>query len=152
MTENQVHHEAARHLKIHYPEVPFFSNHEDGRKRHATDAGNIRKLNSGRGRPDVEIFEPRAGFHGLMIELKKDDKQIFKADGVTYKTLHVQEQALMLYTLGCRGYLACFAQGIAQFKQIVDEYMALPKPNYTPPEYDLIPKLPESPEDDGSPF
>lgn len=151
MNENQTHNEVARHLKVHHRDVTFFSNHEDGRKRHATEQAQIKRLNSSRARPDLEILEPRAGFHGLMIEIKKDNKQVYKADGVSYKNDHIKEQALMLYTLGCKGYVAVFGEGAAHCKQIIDEYLALPRPNYTPPQYSVT-RPPDPPEDDDEPF
>jgi hypothetical protein len=150
MTEAQVHQNVADYLKLQYRDVIFWSNAEDSRKRHVTDQARIKRLNSGRARPDLEVFAPRAGFHGLVIEIKKDNKQLFKADGKTYKSDHIQEQALMLLALRQMGYMAEFGEGFDHCKAILDEYLALPKPNYAPPQYEM--KRPVDPDPNEEPF
>lgn len=150
ITEAQVHQNVADYLKLQYRDILFWSNAEDGRKRHVTDQARIKRLNSHRARPDIEVIAPRSGFHGLFLELKKDNKQLFKADGKTYKNDHILEQSLMLLSLRQMGFVAEFAEGFDHAKQIIDEYLALPKPNYAPPQYEM--KRPVDPLDDGSPF
>ena len=141
MTEAQTHRNICDYLKLQYPEVIFRTDFASGMKLTVGQARKHASLQSGRSWPDLFIAEPRAGFHGLFIEVKKDGITIKKKDGNYVKDTHIREQALMLYTLGTHGYMATFGVGFDHCKQILDEYLGLPKPNYTPPEYDI--QLPE---------
>lgn len=124
------------YIRLKYPEAQFRS-----------DLGGIRltpglrarasMLQGGRAWPDLFVAEPRAGFHGLFIEIKQEGVTIRKKDGNFVANPHIREQALMLHTLGTRGYLACFGVGFDHIVAILDEYMGLAKPNYTAPEYDV---------------
>lgn len=150
MNEEIVHGQICDYIKLQYPEVVFRSDHEAGRKRHARDQARIKRLNSSRAWPDLFIAEPRRGFHGLFVEIKKDNVRIKTKKGDYVKDTHIREQALMLYTLGTHGFMATFGIGFDHCKQIIDEYLALPKPDYKPPKYDV--ELPEPEKDNGYEF
>lgn len=151
-SEEALHGQICDYLKLQYREVVFRSDHEAGRKRHPAEQGRIKRMNSSRAWPDLFLAEPRAGFHGLFIEIKKEGTRIKKKDGHYVADPHVREQALMLHTLGTHGYFATFGVGFDHCKDIIDEYLALPKPNYTPPEYNVTLPEPTKEPDDGSPF
>lgn len=151
MTEAQTHQNVVDYLKLQHKDVTFRTDFAAGIKMTPGQAVKHKKLQSSRAFPDLFIYEPRSGFHGLAIEIKKHGVTIKKKDGNYVKDPHIREQALMLYTLGTKGYLATFGVGFDHCKQIIDEYLALPKPNYTPPTYDI--SLPEpEPEDSDKPF
>ena len=150
LSETTIHARICDHLKLHYPEAVFKSFKEDGRKRHVTDQKLFKRMHSGPGFPDIFVFEPRAGYHGLGIEVKRDGVTIKKKDGNLVADKQIRIEALMHHTLGTRGYLCYFGVGFDHAIQILTEYMALPKPNYTPPEFDY--KLPEPEADDGPVF
>lgn len=151
-SEEAIHGQVCDYIRLQYPEVIFRSDHEAGRKRHPAEQGKIKRLNSSRAWPDLFLPEPRSGFHGLFVEIKRDGVRIKKADGNYVKDDHLREQALMLHTLGTHGYFATFGVGFDHCKQIIDEYLKLPKPNYTPPQYEVTLPEPSSEPDDGAPF
>ena len=66
-------------------------------------------------------------YHGLFIELKREGTRIYKKDGVSFATSHLADQAKVLVALNRAGYLAMFAIGFDQAKQIIDEYLGGPK-------------------------
>lgn len=73
--------------------------------------------------PDLLIFEPRRGFHGLFIEIKV--KSPFKKDGTTLlKDDHLQNQWNTILDLNKRGYYAQFAWGFDMIKKVIDDHMA----------------------------
>ena len=77
----------------------------------------------GRGFPDLQILEPRGGFNGLFLEIKRNGERIFKKDG-TFASEHILEQADWLNGLRLRGYKAEFAVGFDECKTIIDAYFA----------------------------
>lgn len=48
-------------------------------------SGMLKAIQNHRGYPDLVIYEPRNGYHGLFIELKRDGERIHKRDGSTRK-------------------------------------------------------------------
>ncbi len=152
-SEAELQRQICDYLKMQYREVVFRSDFASGMKLTPGQAVKHKSLQSSRAWPDLFLAEPRSGFHGLFIELKKEGTKLKKRDGHWISDPHIREQALMLHTLGTHGYFATFGVGFDHCKDIIDQYLALPKPNYTPPEYDVT--LPEpSPKaaDDGKPF
>lgn len=110
-------------------------------------------LQQDRAYPDLFIAEPRAGYHGLFLELKREGTKVQTKEKKWVSNLHIQEQAITLHNLGSRGYLATFAIGWDHTIGIIDEYLALPKPNYNPPQYDVTLPEPKEPEPtDSLPF
>ena len=66
-----------------------------------------------RGFPDLFVYEPRANYHGLAIELK-----------VGYNKPTV-EQLTWLNELTKRGYLAMTSKGLDQTIEIIERYLKL---------------------------
>jgi len=77
----------------------------------------------GRGWPDLFIAEARGDYHGLFIEVKGNGANIFKRDGETFTTPHIEEQAIMIDNLRKRRYAAFFCKGFDQCKMIIDSYL-----------------------------
>jgi hypothetical protein len=63
------------------------------------------------------------GLSGLFLELKREGTRIYKKDGTLVADQHIREQHTLLVELERRGYMACFAVGFDQAKQIIDEYL-----------------------------
>ena len=123
--ENNLQIAVCNYLRLQYPEVIFMSDIGSGMKMTIGQALRVKKLRSSRAMPDLFIAEKREGFCGLFIELKKEGENLFKADGKTFKTEHLQEQYLVLQQLVTRGYFACFAIGFEDAQQRIDWYMKL---------------------------
>jgi hypothetical protein len=82
----------------------------------------MKGLRSQRGFPDLVIYEPRGGYHGLFIELKQEGTKLYKKDGEPC-TPHLHEQEYTLHQLRQRGYMAVFAVGWDEAKDIIDDYL-----------------------------
>lgn len=80
-------------------------------------------MQAGRAWPDLQIAEPRNGYAGLFLELKRDGVRIYKRDGELVADEHIREQAALLERLRDKGYMAEFAVGFSQAKHIIDDYL-----------------------------
>src|SRR6476660_232593 len=110
MTELQLQLNLCDYLRLQWPGVIFRSDVGSGNiKLTQLQAARNKRLQSGRGFPDLFIFQPRGDLSGLAIELKKPGTKIYKADGTIYADQHLREQADMLQALRDRGYAAYFA-------------------------------------------
>lgn len=121
MSEKAEHRQVCRYLRLQYPGV-IFNTDLSGIKLNQGQAISVKSLRSSNGFPDIVIYEPRHGFNGLFIELKRTGEVIYKKDG-TPKTDHLKEQELMLSNLNKRGYCAKFAIGFEQAKDLIDWYL-----------------------------
>ena len=81
MTEFELHKSIVLYLKLHHPEVIFRTDYAAGLKMTPRQARKHATLQKSRGFPDLFICEPRAGFHGLFIELKKEGTKLRTKDG-----------------------------------------------------------------------
>lgn len=119
--EAQLHQAVANYLKVHYPQVIFHTDFAAGMKMPIWLAARNKKLQSGRGFPDIFIAYPNKSFHGCFIELK--DANIYLKDGSLSKEKHLQEQNDMLAILRDYGYRAEFAVGFAEATKMIDQYL-----------------------------
>lgn len=124
------------YLLEHYPSVIFRSD-LGGIRLPPGLANKVKKLSRGsksRGEkvpyPDFFIAEPRLGWCGLYIELKRTTSQY--AIGKNPKLLvlkssdkHITEQAQMLRDLRAKKYCAEFAGGWANIRSLVNWYLKL---------------------------
>jgi hypothetical protein len=121
-TESKVHSQVCKYLNYQYPKV-LFNTDLSGIKLTIGQAKKVKTLRSGRAWPDIFISEPRCGYHGLYLELKAQDVTIVKQNGELVSNEHIQEQYKMMCALESLGYMARFACGFDQAKQIIDEYL-----------------------------
>lgn len=136
MLERDLQTKVADYLRLQYPKAIFHSDYGSGVKLTVRQATIQKRQNGGRrGWPDMFIAEPAPRcidgswnyeWHGLFIELKKEDTRIKKKDG-TWASDHIAEQAEMLSRLRERGYAAEFAVGFDEAKKIIDEYLGGPQ-------------------------
>lgn len=129
-----------KYVRNNYPEAIVESDYAAGLDLTNTQRIKMMQLRSEKGMPDVRVYFPSRGYHGLIIELKKDSTAIFKRDGVTlrkagytrkYKRYgkwfittgdHNQEQQATLDKFRKLGYFADRAIGRAQAQHLVDWY------------------------------
>ena len=135
MKESTLQCHIADYLRLRYPHVLFHSDYGSGIKLTPGQSRIQYRQNGGRrGWPDMFIAEPmiiRRGekeyhYAGLFIELKREGTRIYKKDGVSFATSHLADQYEVLVALNRAGYLAMFAVGFDQAKQIIDEYLGCP--------------------------
>lgn len=100
---------------MQYGHVIFRSDYASGLHLTPYQANTHRSLQSSRAFPDLFIYEPSRGFHGMALELKKDGTTIIlktgPRKGLVSTDQHIQEQAKMINDLRHKGYYADFAVG-----------------------------------------
>ena len=125
MSEKNVHLAVVNYLKLQYPKVLFRSDTGAGMKLTIGQAKAQKSIQNGMKWPDIFIAEPRGEYHGLFLELKDEGVILFKKNvGVlSFASEHMTEQHKCLCNLSFKGYMALFAVGFDEAKQIIDEYM-----------------------------
>ena len=138
MTELELQAQVADYIRLKYPSVIFHSDFGSGIKLTMGQAIRQKRLNGGRRSwPDMFIAEPKVKtvdrstntqrfYSGLFIELKKAGTRIYRKDGRLVSDAHIREQFDMLEQLRQRGYMAEFACGFDEAKEIIDEYLGGP--------------------------
>lgn len=121
------------YLKHQYPHV-LFTSESSGVRLTIGQAKRLKSMRSNDAKfPDIMIFEPRGGYHGLFIELKKQGEKVFQKNGEPYAG-HVADQYKTLQQLKAKGYWAQFCIGFDEAKKTIDTYLTLqPREQSTPP-------------------
>lgn len=113
----------ADYLTLRYPRVLFHSDFGSGVKLSFYQASLQKRQNGGkRSWPDMFIAEPKDKYAGLFIELKRGGTRLKKRSGL-WATEHIAEQAKVLENLNEKGYLAKFAVGFSEARDILDAYL-----------------------------
>lgn len=138
MKESTLQCHVADYLRLQYPHALFHSDYGSGINLTPGQAAKQKRQNGGRRAwPDMFIAEPKVEtvdrltntqrfYSGLFVELKKAGTRIYKKDGTLVADQHIREQHALLVELERRGYMARFAVGFDQAKQIIDEYLGGP--------------------------
>lgn len=109
-----------------YPEpIDFFCDWASG--AFLTYGQNAQRLAmaSKRGWVDIFIAEPRNGFHGLFIELKKEGSGAILKSGEFSKDKKLQGEVAFLKRMREKGYKAEMAIGYSQAKRMIDKYLGI---------------------------
>lgn len=131
MTEKELHIQICDYLKLQYPHVRFSSNFGSGIKMTIGQASVQKRQQSHKGYPDLFIIARSKHYSyqgsvewysGLFIEIKKDGEKIFKKDGKTYKSEHLESQAEYIDYLNENGFYATFGIGFDEIRKIIDDY------------------------------
>lgn len=134
VSERALYKQIAQYLQLQYPNAIYRFDLAADMKLTAGQASRHKVLHPHRGYPDLFIAEPRTVsrmgdkyfYAGLFLELKRDGVKILKRDGELVADKHIREQHELLEELESRGYMATFAVGFDQAKQIIDEYLGGP--------------------------
>jgi hypothetical protein len=118
--EESLQRQACSYLRKQWPRVIFRSDYSAGLRLTQNQARINASMQSGRGFPDLFIYEPMTieGKHycGMALELKRDKTAIIVTKGPRKGHLvadkHIQEQYLMLKELARKGYYTDFGIGI----------------------------------------
>jgi len=86
-------------------------------------AVKVKRLNPDRAFPDATIYEPRGGYNGMCLELKRSHEELFTKKGSIRNSQHIREQQQTLNDLASKGYKACFAAGFDDAKKKISEYL-----------------------------
>lgn len=113
----------ADYLRYNYKDIIWRFDLAADLKLTIGQARKHKRLQQHRGYPDLFIAEPRGKYHGAYIELKKDGTRIFKKNGTLVANEHIREQFDVLEQLRRKGYVAEFACGFDEAKEIIDNYL-----------------------------
>jgi len=125
-TEHGIYTFIADWMKFAHPEIIWFFE-MSGVRVHPGTRAKIKHMRSDRGIPDLIILEPRGGYNGLLIEIKKAGSNPYTKGGILKKDQHIQEQNQMLLRLMNKGYYATFATGLTETQRIINIYLNEPK-------------------------
>lgn len=129
MNEKTIHRQVCDYLKYQYPKIIFNTDLSGACKLTMGQAVAMKRLRSSRGFPDIQIMEPRNGFHALFLELKKDGTNLLKkrvVDDYGYPAFasdHIKEQHEMMERLREKGYKCEFAIGFDDAVKIIKDYL-----------------------------
>jgi hypothetical protein len=113
-----------RYLRVRYPKVDFYNDWAAG--AYLTYGQNTARLNmtSHNGWVDLLIAEPRHGFHGLFLELKREDVKPYLKDGKTLRAdPQIKKEAAFLERQRAKGYDARFTSGLDETLKHIDWYL-----------------------------
>ena len=113
-----------QYLKEKHPLVLFQSDLASGMKLTMGQAVKAKKLRSDRAMPDMYIFRPSRGYHGLILELKASGTVIILKNGEMTEDKHVREQAEILKRFNEEGYHARFVIGLEEAVEIIQWYLS----------------------------
>lgn len=120
--EYQLQKAISKYLKYSYPRVFFLSDTVANLKLTKAQQGRNKEIQCQNFRcPDLLIFEPKNGYHGLFLELKT--KSPFKKNGEILQNEHLIGQYETIQKLNEKGYRAEFVWSLDDAIKIIDEYL-----------------------------
>lgn len=122
LPEKLVHIQVCSYINAQFPNVIFSSDPSGLRVTEGLRQEINRKSPKKWKVPDLIVLEPRKGYNGLVIEIKRKGERITKKNG-DYVNEHVAEQAKSLARLKEAGYCACFGVGFEDCVAIVNDYL-----------------------------
>lgn len=122
LSEKLVHVQVCSFLNLQYPDVYFMSDASGARVTIGLRQEIARKSPNRYKVLDLHILEPRKGYHGLIIEIKRKGERITKLNG-DFVNEHIAEQAKALAKLKEKGYCACFGIGYEECERIIKDYL-----------------------------
>ncbi len=113
--ESEYKHQLRLHAYLNKLQLLHFAPANEG-KRSETDWRRLKAIGASPGVPDIWVLEPRKPYHGLIIELKREEGGVVSA-----------AQEWWLESLNRRLYKAAVSWHFVQSVAILDEYLNLPK-------------------------
>ena len=120
----------SRYLKKYHPDISFHSDYAAGLHLTINQAKKRKAMNSERGWSDMFIAYPSRDYHGLFLELKKDNVSIYVKQGPRKGQLvadeQVQIEAQFLERMNKLGYLGRFCVGYEASIKLIEWYLDRP--------------------------
>ena len=129
MQEHDLYTMLADYLRYNYKDIIWRFDLAADLKLTIGQARKHKRLQQHRGYPDLFIAEPRGEYHALFVEIKRPGTRIYKKDGTLVADQHIREQFDLLEQLRRKGYVAEFACGFDEAKEIIDNYLGRPYAN-----------------------
>ena len=114
--EQKLQEAVVQYIKITHPNALFTASAGGMRVSMAT-AVKMKRAGYSKGFPDIVVFEPRVGFHGLAIELKTE-KTAYSSKG-TIKPEQIEWRDKLIE----RGYEAFICFGMEEACRVIDRYL-----------------------------
>jgi hypothetical protein len=131
-SEQHIQTQVCNWLRLNYPNAIWRSDFSSGQNKSPYLAQLHKSLQSSRSFPDLFIYEPRRGYHGLAIELKAEGTTIILSRGENRGKLtsneHIREQFFMLKALKEKGYYANFGIGYDSTIKLLQWYFGVSAP------------------------
>ncbi len=139
--EDSVQRRVCTYLRRNYPRVYFRTDTVAGLFLSENQYKAHHAQQSGPRQPDMTIYKPSRGFHGLLLEIKDEGVQLKRkrngrkiAEG-DYKIRragdwynpHIEQQARVLDDLADLGYCTAFVRGFKETISFIDWYMERPE-------------------------
>lgn len=116
----------SQYMRMQYPKVPFRWDMA-GLNLSIVQASLNKMIQYNKSWPDLFIAQPSlvdgSQYHGLFLEIKKEGTKIYKKTDASYATEHLELQAKQLDELNKIGYVAFFAVGFEEAKELIDGYL-----------------------------
>lgn len=124
--EEQIHIALCKYIQLQYPDVIFTT--ESSGLRLSMRAAVVAKQcrNPKTGWCDIIVLEPRGKWHGLLVEVKKSESELFTKKGEFRNTQHNFEQQEFAYKANSKGYYYIYACSLDMGKKAIDSYMSQP--------------------------
>lgn len=114
--------QVAEYLRTQYKNVMFLSDVRASLRLTIPQQVRQKKLQADNfAMPDMVIFYPKGGFHGLFLEFKAETP--FKKDGTVKKNDHLKNQMAAMRRLRDLNYLAAFVWDFDRTKEFIDTYL-----------------------------
>jgi len=123
VSESQEQKKLVMKLRWLHPDIEFFSI-PNGGKRGKGEARNLVLEGVEKGVPDLFIVEPRGGFFGLFIEMKKKDVKDVKGVKGVSKGVVSPAQMSKHQKYIAKGYNVVVCYGCDHAMEIIDNYMS----------------------------
>ena len=127
--EQNLQRQVCDYLRIAHKGIIFNSDLSGATRLTMGQAVAMKRLRSGRGFPDLVIYEKRGNYGALFIELKKDGVNLLKKRIVdsygepVFASDHLREQNEMMERLREKGYKCEFAVGFESAIKIINDYL-----------------------------
>lgn len=109
MLESDIQEFVVNYLRISYPKALYCAS-AGGMRTSMRQAIKMKRTGYVKGVPDLQIFEPRGEYHGLLLEIK------------TKKGVASPEQKEWIELLNKRGYKAIICKGTDECMKAIDNY------------------------------
>jgi hypothetical protein len=121
MKEQNLHTQICRYLKLQYPDAYFLSD-PSGIKMSIGMAVKLKKTRSKHAQLDIVILEPKKGYKGLILEVKRSRDEIYRKDGLIRNDKHILDQVHSINHLIEKGYKVDFVWDLGMAIELLKEY------------------------------
>jgi hypothetical protein len=111
MSEDKLQSAVVKYIQYKYPNVKYCSSIAGVYISSATQRRKVVRNGYVRGKNDLDIFEARGGYFGLMLELKE-------------KASPTKEQKEWIEAMNERGYAAFITRGLDETIDVINEYLS----------------------------